>query len=747
MILPVIAALSSGVVVKRMQVMPVLSSHFKELWEEWELRGVVFLSLTLQILLISVGNRRKYIHSALFRGVVWLAYLMADSVAIYALGMITNKLTKLNSKSVDANTQLNAFWAPFLLLHLGGPDTITAYALEDNELWLRHLLALVTQAGVTFYIFLMAWNGQKISILTIVVILAGLVKYGERVYVLWTASSEQFRESIPDSPPNYSKILEQQKLMEAVGYDVIPHEVIEIRNVIEKNLVDGADLLSQSQPYKRVQGELLVARGLVKIFQRLFADLLLSFEDRDTSRSVLEGKDPLTVFKIIEIELGIVYDLLYTKAKAIHTSWGLARRITGLVSICIVLVLFILIEDQNYSVADLSLTFILLAVAIFLEIYALAVLLFSDRTACWLIREEKFVALKFINWLQPLTKRRRWSDHMAQYSLLSFAIKEKHLPCHQILEFLHIDEQVEKLHYKHHEKVTEDLKKLIMLHVEGMQSPQTTTGSQVLERFNMERLKWSIELEFDQRILVWHIATDMCYHLNNQDSLNNSDAKISKCLSRYMFYILVMYPVMLPTVIGRIKFRETYVEAMKFFNDCKPIAHEDTDHKAPPSNNEGFCASAWRHIKEAMKRKFNITTTPSNNEGFCASARRHIKEGMKRKFNLTTACVELRNQVKTELNLTVSKGDRSKYVLFHGCQLASQLEEIENQEEKWKIISGVWVEMLCHAATSCKGSYHAQQLRRGGELLTHVWLMMAHFGLTDHFQIPHTPAIAELIMQ
>ncbi|XP_039169432.1 putative disease resistance RPP13-like protein 2 [Eucalyptus grandis] len=154
------AALSSGVVVKRMQVMPVFSSRFRELWEEWELRGLVLLSLTLQILLICMGNRRKYIHSALLRAFVWLAYLMADSVAIYALGIITNKLTKLNSQSVDADTQLNAFWAPFLLLHLGGPDTITAYALEDNELWLRHLLALVTQAGVTFYIFLMAWTAR-----------------------------------------------------------------------------------------------------------------------------------------------------------------------------------------------------------------------------------------------------------------------------------------------------------------------------------------------------------------------------------------------------------------------------------------------------------------------------------------------------------------------------------------------------------------------------------------------------------
>ncbi|KAF8017275.1 hypothetical protein BT93_H2463 [Corymbia citriodora subsp. variegata] len=737
---------------KKMKVMQVFSSRFKDLWEEWELRGVIFLSLTLQILLICMGNRRKYIHFACFRGVIWLAYLMADAIAIYALGIITNQLTKLNSESVDATTELHAFWAPFLLLHLGGPDTITAYALEDNELWLRHLLSLVTQTGVTFYIFLMAWTGLSMSILAIVMILAGLVKYGERVYVLWTASSEQFRDSIPDPPPSYSKILEQHKLMEAEGYEVIAHEVIEVRDVIAEYNVDGVDLsclektLDMEQLYKRKQGELLAARGLIKIFQRLFADLVLSFEDRDTSLSVLKDKNFLAAFKIIEIELGIMYDLLYTKAKAIHTNWGFARRISGLVSICIILVLFILIEDQHYSVADRYLTFILLAVAIFLEIYALVVLLFSDKTACWLIKEKKFRVLDFINWLQPLTKRRRWSDHMAQYSLLSFAIKEKHLPCHQILEFLHIDEKVEKPLYKHHKKVTDDLKELTMLHFTGMKFPQATRGSQVLEKFGkMESLKWSIELEFDQRILIWHIATELL--CKPRDRLRNpgiarsikSRSKISKRLSRYMLYILVMFPMMLPTGIGRIKFQETYVEAMKFFNEfrklnkLKPIARRDTDRESPPSNSE-------EHIRGYRKYAMKCA-------GFCAIAWQHIKNLMKRKFDLTDAYNELRDQVKTNLNLTVSKGDRSKYVLFHGCQLASQLDEIQKEEDKWKLISEVWVEMLCHAASKCKGSYHAQQLRRGGELLTHVWLMMAHFGLTDHFQIPHTPAIAELIMR
>ena len=48
------------------------------------------------------------------------------------------------------------------------------------------------------------------------------------------------------------------------------------------------------------------------------------------------------------------------------------------------------------------------------------------------------------------------------------------------------------------------------------------------------------------------------------------------------------------------------------------------------------------------------------------------------------------------------------------------------KENRWHIISSVWVEMLCYAASNCPMDYHAEQLRRGGGLITHVWLLLAH---------------------
>ncbi|KAL7176855.1 hypothetical protein ACSBR2_030236 [Camellia fascicularis] len=56
-------------------------------------------------------------------------------------------------------------------------------------------------------------------------------------------------------------------------------------------------------------------------------------------------------------------------------------------------------------------------------------------------------------------------------------------------------------------------------------------------------------------------------------------------------------------------------------------------------------------------------------------------------------------------------------------------------EKKWEVVSHVWVEMMAYAATHCQWQYHARQLTKGGELLPHVSLLMAHLGISEQFQI------------
>ncbi|KAL5824210.1 hypothetical protein ACOSQ3_020273 [Xanthoceras sorbifolium] len=125
-----------------------------------EIRFLIFLSLVLQIILILFGARRKYTARNWIRILVWSSYMIIHWVVTVALGHISNNqrdISHQGSSSTDPpptpNNKLQEFWTPFLLVHLGGPDIITAYALEDNDMWLRHLLLHGVHVGTSVYIF------------------------------------------------------------------------------------------------------------------------------------------------------------------------------------------------------------------------------------------------------------------------------------------------------------------------------------------------------------------------------------------------------------------------------------------------------------------------------------------------------------------------------------------------------------------------------------------------------------------
>ena len=70
-------------------------------------------------------------------------------------------------------------------------------------------------------------------------------------------------------------------------------------------------------------------------------------------------------------------------------------------------------------------------------------------------------------------------------------------------------------------------------------------------------------------------------------------------------------------------------------------------------------------------------------------------------------CKMMLLKMNTQVPPNKVKGDRSKTVLFDACRLASELQAISDKNQKWEMISNVWVEMLANAACHCRGNYHA----------------------------------------
>ncbi|XP_027367202.1 uncharacterized protein LOC113873329 [Abrus precatorius] len=700
MLLAVVCSLIYSREIKSNDIIPALA----KVWNVLELRILVLISLSLQIVLIVFGNRRKHIANKWLQPMVWFTYLSADWVATVALGILSKDS---KNPKLDPNFIIMASWAPFLLVHLGGPDTITAYSLEDNELWLRHMLELFYQLAVAIYVVYSSWNGSHLNYVTIPVVVAGIIKYGERTWSLSYGSSQKFRESIlppPDPGPNYAKLMDDYTAKKAEGYKVSFGEVIETTPIVlghSQGAITNDPIPDASSLHDGFY--------FFKIFKCLFADLILSFQDHKSSQGFFQNKTWDYAFKVIEVELGLMYDMLYTKAVLTYSHLGIFLKFVSFSCTLSAFITFFFVIDKGPVDYDRIITFVLFAGAIFLEIYAVIVLLSSSWVMLWLSKHKNWrvnILYRIISRFQKcfkLSHTKRWSNLMSQFNLIRFCLKDEPVKCIKIQKFLHIYQFFEKSYYQRKKFVPEDLKELIFeqlkeksrgaLHIETCKKLCAHRGDQVLNKWNCHTLDWSAEVEFDQSILLWHIATDLCYYSDITD--NRSCKYLQSCitsrlLSNYMLYLLVICPFMLPNGIGQIRFEDT-------------------------------CAEAGELLQE----------------------RKYISKSKK-------ACKMILG-VKTDIPPSKLKGDRSKSVLFDACRLAKCIDSLEKEkkwskEDKWEMMSKVWVEMLCHAACHCRGFQHAKQLSQGGELLTHVWLLMAHLGITEQFQISQGHVRAKLVI-
>lgn len=105
-----------------------------------------------------------------------------------------------------------------------------------------------------------------------------------------------------------------------------------------------------------------------------------------------------------------------------------------------------------------------------------------------------------------------------------------------------------------------------------------------LVKENMDILSSSVgaDREFDESLLLWHIATDLCYHPLPEYSATTWETAqkmepVDRTLSEYMMYLLIKQPKILlaSAGVGLKRYRDTCAEAKRFFESA---ASYEPDH-------------------------------------------------------------------------------------------------------------------------------------------------------------------------
>ncbi|TKW08988.1 hypothetical protein SEVIR_6G061900v4 [Setaria viridis] len=501
-------------------------------WEEWQLRILVLGSLAIQCYLAFFASARKKHIRPLFRFSIWLAYLGGDAIAIYALATLFNRQRKVWYTSEDGSHELEVLWAPILLMHLGGQINISAYNIEDNELWRRHVVTAVSQVAVALYVFCKSWSpsaDRRLLAAAILLFILGVFKCSERPLVLKRNCFNSLVSSFHPSPR--AKNINREVELEVY--------IQEARDFVDRN----------KQPPTMDSDAKLPHLEQLSIPDKLLVDSAYAYTDRLNKLKSLWSLDYEAVYAALRNGLSITFDLIYSKEPQYTDPTREENLDTDICSIflffsvitlpIVPIILFHISHKQAYRRSDIRVTFSLLYTTYLLEIssYVTTIISYSE-----------------------------WHDVVPQNSLTGFLARKRRntwlmgvaesKPCYS----------------------SEDITGLVQVHVrngwinyindtESYWKFSDIRGHWTLERNGCEaNLGGSIEKPFDESIILWHVATDFCFH-HKGASPDSRPARLCREISNYMVHLLFANPEMLIPGSRTTLFTDAYNELEALLKD------------------------------------------------------------------------------------------------------------------------------------------------------------------------------------
>uniref|UniRef100_A0ACD5TL63 Uncharacterized protein n=1 Tax=Avena sativa TaxID=4498 RepID=A0ACD5TL63_AVESA len=476
-------------------------------WDEWQLRILVLGSLFLQFFLYFADHVRTMPILRKFKVLVWIAYIGSDALAIYALATLFNRHRPLAADG--GSTALEVVWAPILLIHLGGQPAISAYSLEDNELWRRHVITLVSQVTVALYVFLKWWSGKK-RLLEVAALLfiIGIVKFGQKPFALRRASFNSMLDSTAIDPRREGRLIPS----------CWTYWTSSIPDIAFAGSKGGGATASAEQEEN------------LDIFLGEYVQQAKKYV-QDTTARTDQDEDPT-------IEIDHIYRMF------VDVSTTYSGRLTKLQSFLVVL------DGKKEAHHPYEVCHIYLSQRVH-----------QQELVYW----EGTCISQYITGLVLGYVKDGWKEYIsdaASYRRFS------------------------------------NLRGQWTLHRLG------------LEKHQRQQIAWSFKVAFDRSVLLWHIATDLCFYHPNT-SLQGRDTTAtqrSREISNYMTYLLFIHPEMLlPGTRPGLFDLASYVLG-PVFKDSKAPLHEEErlaleimDHMKSSTTGGDLIRSACRLAEALME--------------------------------------------------------------------------------------------------------------------------------------------------
>ncbi|XBJ05949.1 hypothetical protein VPH35_024635 [Triticum aestivum] len=500
-------------------------SYWTRIWNEQDVQIMVFISLELQLLLLFTGTTRRRCRVGWLRFLVWLAYLASYAVAASAIGLFSQYEDKYKLRSLESVEHLQALTLPFLwppfLLHLGGPDSITAFSIEDNNLWTRQLINLMFQLGLALYVFWKSFDllDSQLIIVAVPLFVARMIKYWERIWALKRGSRDSLDCRMKNEDPN------SPAPAPAPSGDAVASCALNLG-------LSGRGLL--------------VGRTLLQLGNRAEIEVLSAFAGTESTERKL---------KIILTELGMIYDMLYTKTMVLHSRTGIMLRCIALVAMVVAYVLLLGNQHMNDQKGiNHALTYELLLMSICMEVFSILVAIASPWTRA------RFNLGTFFSWLSHILccltqlilccfTQVLSNTYMGQFNLADYSMSKKFMSkfISEVYEALGLEK-----HWKNfwHIKHVED--KVIVLYIVGLFGTEPNHSEGRSRQLNLgQELKDLLNLPFEHTIFRLHIWTELhlsTYSLGGGGVVGEMSLLVAECrkLSNYLMYLMSVCPSMLP---------------------------------------------------------------------------------------------------------------------------------------------------------------------------------------------------------